>query len=154
MNKNKTLQIILIWISLIIVAVLGSIFVNLGMDWFMNLNKPNEWIPNILIPIVWTVIYLTFAIVLSIWANKEKLPKNIIILLIINGILNILWCLIFFTLNQLFLGNIAIILNLIFGFKLLFDINRENSLYAWILAIYPTWLSIATTLNLAVWILN
>ena len=154
MNKNKTLQIILIWISLIIVAVLGSIFVNLGMDWFMNLNKPNEWIPNILIPIVWTVIYLTFAIVLSIWANKEKLPKNIIILLIINGILNILWCLIFFTLNQLLLGNIAIILNLIFGFKLLFDINRENSLYAWILVIYPTWLSIATTLNLAVWILN
>lgn len=154
MNKNKTLQTILIWISLIIVAVLGSIFVNLGMDWFMNLNKPNEWIPNILIPIVWTVIYLTFAIVLSIWANKEKLPKNIIILLIINGILNILWCLIFFTLNQLLLGNIAIILNLIFGFKLLFDINRENSLYAWILVIYPTWLSIATTLNLAVWILN
>lgn len=154
MNKNKTLQIILIWISLIIVAVLGSIFVNLGMDWFMNLNKPNEWIPNILIPIVWTVIYLTFAIVLSIWTNKGKLLKNIIILLIINGILNILWCLIFFTLNQLFLGNIAIILNLIFGFKLLFDINRENSIYAWILAIYPTWLSIATTLNLAVWILN
>ena len=154
MNKNKTLQIILIWISLIIVAVLGSIFVNLGMDWFMNLNKPNEWIPNILIPIVWTVIYLTFAIVLSIWANKENLPKNIIILLIINGILNILWCLLFFTLNLLFVGNIAIILNLIFGYKLLFDINRENSIYAWILAIYPTWLSIATTLNLALWILN
>jgi len=154
MNKNKTLQIILIWISLIIVAVLGSIFVNLGMDWFNSLEKPSEWIPNIVIPIVWTVIYLTFAIVLSIWANKENLPKNIIILLIINGILNILWCLLFFTLNLLFVGNIAIILNLIFGYKLLFDINRENSIYAWILAIYPTWLSIATTLNLAVWILN
>jgi len=152
--RNKTLQIILIWLSIIIVAVLGSIFVNLGMEWFMSLEKPSEWIPNIVIPIVWTVIYLTFAIVLSIWANKEKLPRNIIILLIINGILNVLWCLIFFTFNQLFLGNIAIILNLIFGLKLLFDINRENSLYAWILAIYPTWLSIATTLNLAVWILN
>jgi len=152
--RNKTLQIILIWISLIIVAVLGSIFVNLGMDWFNSLEKPSEWIPNIVIPIVWTVIYLTFAIVLSIWANKENLPKNIIILLIINGILNILWCLLFFTLNLLFVGNIAIILNLIFGYKLLFDINRENSIYAWILAIYPTWLSIATTLNLAVWILN
>lgn len=154
MNKNKTLQIILIWISLIIVAVLGSIFVNLGMDWFNSLEKPSEWIPNIVIPIVWTVIYLTFAIVLSIWANKENLPKNIIILLIINGILNILWCLLFFTLNLLFVGNIAIILNLIFGYKLLFDINREKPLYVWILAIYPTWLSIATTLNLALWILN
>ena len=154
MNKNKTLQIILIWISLIIVAVLGSIFVNLGMDWFNSLEKPSEWIPNIVIPIVWTIIYLTFAIILSILANKENLPKNIIILLIINGILNILWCLLFFTLNLLFVGNIAIILNLIFGYKLLFDINRENSIYAWILAIYPTWLSIATTLNLALWILN
>ena len=152
--RNKTLHIILIWVSIIIVAILGSIFVNLGMDWFNSLEKPSEWIPNIVIPIVWTIIYITFAIILSIWANKTKIPKSIIILLILNGILNILWCLLFFTLNLLFIGNIAIILNLIFGYKLLFDINRENPLYAWILSIYPTWLSIATTLNLALWILN
>ena len=64
--RNKTLHIILIWVSIIIVAILGSIFVNLGMDWFNSLEKPSEWIPNIVIPIVWTIIYLTFSIILSI----------------------------------------------------------------------------------------
>ena len=152
--RNKTLEIILIWLSIIIVAVLGSIFVNLGMDWFNSLNKPSEWIPNIIIPIVWTIIYLTYAIYLTIWRNNSPIPAKTYILLIANGILNILWCLFFFTLNLLFVGNIFIILNLIFGFLLLYDITKQNLKFSFILGIYPIWLSIATSLNLSLWILN
>ncbi|MBQ3047525.1 MAG: tryptophan-rich sensory protein, partial [Clostridia bacterium] len=55
--KNKTFQIILSFILIIIVAVLGSIFVNIGMPFFNSLTKPSQWISNILIPIVWTIIY-------------------------------------------------------------------------------------------------
>ncbi len=40
----------------ILVAVLGSVFVFLGMDRFSALVKPEQWISNIMIPIVWTVI--------------------------------------------------------------------------------------------------
>lgn len=135
-------------------AVLGSVFVNLGMDWFNGLNKPSQWIPNWVIPVVWTVIYIAFAVVLLIWTNKESLNKTTIGLLIANGVLNVLWCLVFFTLKQTFLGNIIIILNLIAGVLLWINIFNQKRHYSYWLSIYPIWLSIATTLNLALWILN
>ena len=150
-NNYKWLYVVL---PILFVAVLGSIFVNLGMEWFNNLNKPMQWIPSIVIPIVWTIIYLTFSIIFVVWINKEKLQKNTKILLIINGVLNVFWCLIFFTFNQTFLGSIIIILNLIAGFLLFLHIFKNNKKYGLILFIYPIWISIATSLNMALWILN
>lgn len=152
--KNNILRIISVVAPIVLVAVLGSVFVNLGMDWFNGLDKPMQWIPNWVIPVVWTIIYITFAVVLLRWTNKESLNKSTIALLVVNGILNILWCLVFFTLKLTFLGNIVIILNLIAGVALWINIFLQKKVYAYILSIYPIWLSIATTLNLALWILN
>lgn len=152
--KNNILRIVSVVAPIILVAVLGSIFVNLGMDWFDSLTKPTQWIPNWIIPVVWTAIYLAFAVVLLIWSGKEEIPTNTKVFLIINGILNILWCLVFFTLKLTFVGNIVIILNLIAGIVLWVNIFLQKRVYAYWLSSYPIWLSIASTLNLAVWILN
>jgi len=154
MKTNNFIKIIIIIISIAIVAILGSVFVNMGMDWFNSLVTPSQWIPNIVIPIVWSVIYITFAIVLSVWVSRSPIPKSIVASLIINGILNILWCLIFFTLNLTFAGNIIIVLNLIAGIVLFIQIFNYKQIYAYFTGIYPVWLSLATTLNLALWILN
>ena len=153
-KTNKTSKIIIIIISIIAVATLGSIFVNIGMDWFNLLSKPIQWIPNIVIPIVWTIIYVIFGIVLSVWVSKENISTKTIVWLIINGVLNVLWCLIFFTLHQTFGGNIIIILNLIAGIVLFINIYKSSKIYSLLTTIYPIWLSIATSLNLALWILN
>lgn len=152
--KNNVLRWIAIILPILAVAGLGTLFVNLGMDWFNALNKPSQWIPNFVIPVVWTIIYLTFIVILLIWSSKEKIPQSVITLLIANGILNVLWCLIFFTLQQTFLGNAFIIFNLIAGFWLIFEIKKYKPTYAMILLTYPIWLSLATTLNNALWILN
>lgn len=154
MKTNNFIKIITIIGSIAVVAILGSIFVNLGMDWFNSLIRPSQWIPNIIIPIVWTIIYSVFAIVLSVWVSKDNIPTPIIINLIVNGTINILWCLLFFTLQLTFVGNIAIVLNLIAGFVLFIQIFKTKRLYSYFIAIYPLWLSLATTLNLALWILN
>lgn len=154
MKRNLIQSILVSFVPVIIVAVLGSIFVNIGMPWFESLIKPSQWIPNIVIPIVWTLIYLLASIVIFLWVRNGKMPKGIVILFIINGVLNILWCLLFFTLRLTFVGQIAIILNLIFSFYLLLEIKKESGLYYYMLTLYPIWLSIATTLNLAIWILN
>jgi len=148
---NKFLKIVL---PIIVVAGLGSIFVMLGMDWFVKLNKPSQWVPDFVIPIMWTIIYISFAIILWRWTDKAKLTSKTKVLLIINGVLNILWCLLFFTLKQTLGGNIAIILNLIFAILLWIDINKQEKIYSYILSIYPIWLCLATTLNTAIWILN
>jgi len=150
MKKN----IITIVVSIVLVAVLGTIFTQIGMGWFNTLQKPTEWIPSFIIPIVWTVIYLLFAYVLIKWQKRQPISKENIVLLVINGILNILWCLTFFTLNQLFLGNVVIVINALFGIRLYLEICKDDAMNGLIISIYPIWLCIATTLNLALWILN
>lgn len=153
-EKQKVTNIIISLVAIIIVAVMGSIFVNMGMSWFESLVKPSEWIPSFVVPIVWTIIYLTFATVLFLWQKKESLPKNIIILLIINGFLNVLWCLVFYTLNQLFLGNVIIVINSLLAITLIYQISKTEKIYSCFLSIFPIWVCIATTLNLSLWILN
>jgi len=153
-SRRKIIQIIIVILSILAVAVLGSLFVNLGIDWFNGLQKPSQWIPNILIPIMWTIIYITFGVVFTIWIIRSGIPTNIIVWLIINGVLNIFWCLVFFTLHLTLIGNFVIILNLIAGYTLLIQIIKSNQLYGMIISIYPIWLSLATSLNLALWILN
>ncbi|MBE5736035.1 MAG: tryptophan-rich sensory protein [Clostridiales bacterium] len=153
-TKSQTKQIILIILGIIVVAGLGSLFVNLGMDWFGTLDRPTQWVPDIVIPIMWTIIYIIFGVILSRWVIKSSVPTSVYVWLIINGVLNVLWCLVFFTLKQTLGGNIIIVLNLIAGFMLWIEINKREPVYSYIIAIYPIWLSLATTLNTALWILN
>lgn len=153
-NKSKILSYAIIIASLLVVAILGSVFVNLGMEWFNGLVKPSQFVPNFLIPIMWTIIYIIFAVVLCMWVSKIKLPTETLVLLIINGVLNILWCLVFFTFNLTFLGLVAIILLLIVSWMLILNIKKYNKIYYYLTLIYPVWVSIATTLNIALWVLN
>ena len=152
--KNKDLHITILIVSILLTAILGSIFVYIGMPWYLSLNIPSMWVPNILIPIVWTIIYILFAVIVSILLDKNMVNYKTTILLIINAVLNVIWCLIFFTLQNTLIGLIIIITNLIFGFLLIKNIISLKKLYGYILSIYPLWLCIATCLNLAIWILN
>ena len=153
-NFNLIKNILLSFGIVLLVAGLGTLFTQLGMPWFDSLTKPSEWVPDYIIPVVWTVIYLCVAVVLFLWAQNPGVPNQVVVLFVINGILNVLWCLLFFTLNSLILGIIAILLNLVFAIYLLMSVEKYRPIYARALLIYPVWLLIATSLNMAVWILN
>ena len=153
-NTNLLKNILLSFGIVILVAGLGTLFSQMGMAWFDALNKPTEWAPNFIFPLAWTLIYLCVAIVLFFWSQNEGVPNQVVVLFVINGVLNVLWCLVFFTLNSLFLGLVFILLNLVFAIYLLMSIEKYRPLYARALLVYPVWLLLATTLNIAVWILN
>ena len=153
MDKKK-LNIIISISAIVVVAVLGTVFVNLGMDWYVSLDKPIQFVPSFLIPIVWTVIYIVFAIVLCLLSNNAVFNAKTITLLTISGILNIIWCLLFFALNLTFWGLVSIVLLLISSYLVVLDLLKYNKFYVYFTIIYPIWVSIATTLNIALWILN
>ena len=154
MKRENFIGYLISVLSVVLVAALGWVFVDLGMSWFDGLRKPSEWIPNIVIPLMWTFIYSVSIFYLIHLVRKEKDNKKVICLLIVNGVLNVLWCLVFFAMNSLLGGLIVIILNLIASVLLLREICKTSELFSYILTVYPIWLSIATCLNLAVWILN
>lgn len=153
MNKTLRNQIIST-LSIVVVAGLGSLFVGLGMEWFSALVKPSQWIPNFVIPVVWSVIYILFVVALWMLLKQDKVDKTTTAFLVVNGVLNVLWCLLFFALNLTFLGLVVIILNLVFGWFLYCRLQKTENIFARLLLLYPVWLSVATTLNLAMWILN
>ena len=152
--KSNLFNILIIIISVVLVAVLGTVFTGLGMTWYQSLLKPSQWVPSFVFPIVWTLIYGLSIFLLIVWQKNEVLDNKTIILFAINGFLNVLWCLVFFTLHAILLGNIVIILNLIFAFYLFNHLQKNNKPLSILLAIYPFWLCLATTLNTAIWILN
>ena len=109
--KNKNLYNFILSFGLtFLVAGLGSIFVQIGMNNFNNLIKPNEWIPNFIIPIVWTIIYVISAVIIYMLLSKNLMTKKLSWLFGLNGLLNVIWCLVFFALGQKFLGLITIMI--------------------------------------------
>lgn len=151
---SKSVKIFWAVAGIVLVAGLGSIFVNIGIGWFGNLNKPSQFVPNWAIPVIWTIIYILAGVVLINLIKNEKFSRNLRILFIINGTLNVLWCLVFFALKQTQLGNIIIVINAYFACYLIYALQKTNKLYAAILTIYPIWVCIASTLNTCLWILN
>ena len=153
-KSQRILSYLIIIASILGGAGLGRLFVNLGMDWFENLRKPTEFVPSFVIPIVWTVVYIIFVVVLCLWVTNDDFSIKTFVLLIVNAVLNVLWCLLFFTLNSTLLGIISIVLLLISAWLLVNEIYKYKKLYGYLTLIYPVWASIATCLNLALWILN
>lgn len=135
-------------------AGVGGLFVSMGMDWYNTLTTPSQTVPNIAFSIVWSIIYITAIVVLCLWTTKDVLPKKVFAWFIINGVLNVLWCLVFFTFNQTLIGVLIIILNLISSIFLWLFIYKQKPIYSYFLSLYPIWICFATALNLSSWILN
>ena len=154
MQKDFVKDIFLSFAPVALVAGLGSLFSQMGMEWYDQLQKPDQWLPNFVIPLIWSVIYVVGAIIIFRLLQTKRMETSLATLFIINGVLNVLWCLVFFTLRQRFLAMIIITTNAIFAWLLLGGIFKRNKLFAGLLLIYPIWLNIATTLNLATWTLN
>ena len=151
---KKNLKYIYSIVPVAMVAVLGSVFVGMGMEWYKSLRRPSVWIPDPVIPIMWSIIYLLVVILLIKLMGRNKLSKENKVWFIANGILNVLWCLVFFTFKQLLLGQVIIVINLVAAYILVYKMLEIKKMYGYSLMIYPLWISVATSLNLILWTLN
>lgn len=151
---SNNMKYFLTALGIVTVAALGSVFTALGQDWYAALARPSEWPPDYLFPIVWSAVYILsfFTFFLRIKDGGEL--KRLYGIGIANGILNVLWCLSFFTLHIPLLGLFVIILNLAAALAFVREIYGTNRMWAYVMSVYPEWVSLATALNLAIWILN
>lgn len=137
-------------------GLVGSIFTFSAIpNWYMYLNKPVFNPPNWIFGPVWTILYLLMGISLFIILNsKSKLKTKALKVFFIQLLLNTLWSIIFFGLQNPLFGLFEIIILLVFIILSIYYFYKINKKAAYLLVPYLLWVSFASFLNLFIVLLN
>ena len=124
-------------------------------EWYNKLNKSIITPPDYVFPIVWSILYITIFIsfLIIIYYTGFSYQKAIIFFTI-QMVLNLLWTPIFFKLRNIRLSLIIIILMWIFILLTILEFLKINKYAGLILVPYLLWVSLATYLNVYIYINN
>lgn len=141
-----------------LVGLAGTPFtVNAIPTWYASLEKPFFSPPNWLFGPVWTVLYLLMGISFYlVWKqgfkNKREIKARNFFLAQLG--LNFLWTPVFFGLKSPFLGLIVIVSLWVMILKTIQEFYPLSKWSAYLLLPYLLWVSFASLLNGAIFILN
>jgi tryptophan-rich sensory protein len=138
-------------------GAIGSLatFQNIA-GWYLALNKPFFTPPNWAFGPVWLTLYLLMGIAFFMVWNKglNKKTRPALQIFGIQLALNTLWSIVFFGFQSIFAGLVVIVLlwlAILWTMARFWKISRPAG---WLLVPYIVWVTIATALNAAVWLLN
>ena len=142
----------LIPLTTIVVAVLGSLLTDAGMQWYnTELIKPELTPPAIAFPIAWTTIFtLTTISALIFWNKSDKkapLTTWIALLFLLNAVLNVLWTFLFFYSQAVTEALIEMLLLEATVLALIFLIWKISKTASLLLLPYFIWVGFATYLT-------
>lgn len=124
--------------------------------WYSTLNKPFFNPPNFIFAPVWTTLYILMGISLYlVIVSKSKKDKILSYKYFFTQlILNTLWSIIFFGMQNPTLAFVEIIILWIFIYKTICEFKKINTTASYLLYPYLAWVSFASLLNLAIVVLN
>lgn len=154
----KIIRLLLSLMLCYLVAFLGSAATFSAIPtWYVTLQKPFFNPPNQIFGPVWTLLYILIGIAFFlIWekgfkTKKAQKARNVFFLQL--G-LNFLWSFVFFSLHSIFFALVVIIalwISILWTIRLFWGISpRAGNL----LVPYLCWVSFATLLNAAIFLLN
>lgn len=141
----------------IFTALSGSLLTSGGMGWYKTINLPEIAPAGSFIGSVWTIIFILSAWSVIIFWNKREDNKNtkiIITLFIVNALLNIFWCFLFFGVHLIGWSIIEMILLNLVNLSLIILLWKKYLFSAMLLTPYFIWVSFATYLAYSIWKLN
>lgn len=133
----------------IIVSIITSNNFNLK-----ELNQPPLTPPNILFPIVWTILYFLIGISYYLYKKNTYTEKIEIIIYYTQLLVNALWSIIFFTLKLRFFSIIWILILVILIYTLITLFLQKYKPSAYLLIPYLIWCLFATYLTVGIYLLN
>ena len=124
--------------------------------WYPTLEKPAFNPPNYLFGPVWTVLYLLMGISLYLIVRQPASHKRTkaLTMFSVQLILNFWWSILFFRFHLIGVALADIILLLIFIVLMIQSFFKVNNTAAHLQWPYLAWVSFATALNMAIWVLN
>ena len=138
------------------VAILGGLATEIG-PWYRALHKPAFQPPDWAFGPAWTVIYALTALAgVLAWHAMPPLRAwaRILALFAINGVLNVLWSVLFFSLHRPDWALAEVVPFWLSILALIVAIAPYARRAAWLLAPYLLWVAFAGVLNYAVVRLN
>ena len=141
------------------VAFIGSWFTSQGImsGWYDSVSKPLGMLPGPVFGVAWTLIFILCGVsIISFWKKRFQLRSwfLVLVLFVLNGILNIGWTVLFFSLHWIGAAAIdagALELTILAVMALLW---RRERMAAYLLIPYAVWALFAIYLNTSVWMLN
>ena len=140
---------------LVCTFLIGNLFVFsvvINMDKYNSLIKPFQ-IPNIIFPIVWTILFILMSI--SFYLITQKVDdKKYLYIYLAQLIVNSLWTLIFFGLGKYLFAFIWLIVLIILIIIMMIKYYPINKISFILLIPYLVWVIFAGYLNYMIYILN
>ena len=138
MKKNDYKKLILyIAIPLLLGGIVGFITSKESTNY-------NGIVDGWVFPIVWSILYILMGISSYIVRNNKKLMS----IYKVNLVINLLWPIIFFTLNFKVFGFFWILLLILVVGYMMYKFYNKNKISAYLLIPYLLWLIFASILNL------
>ena len=140
------------------VGGLSALMTSGSMDIYSEIVRPPLSPPAILFPIVWTVLFILMGISAAmIYCTKTATIRERNSALLTYGlslIFNFFWSIIFFNFRWFFVSFIWILVLLYLILRTIMKYYKINSLAAYLQIPYLLWVSFATYLTFAIWLLN
>jgi tryptophan-rich sensory protein len=158
LDWNKVIILIVSIVACFIAGGIGSLFTFKAIPtWYPGLRKPPYTPPNWAFGPVWTTLYLLMGIsVFIVWQQGLETSSTILgfVLFWIQLLINALWSLIFFGLKSKGGGVVTIVILWFLILATIITFFRVSSWSGALLVPYIVWVSIASYLNIGVWVLN
>ena len=161
MKNTRIINSIKLVVSLVVcqcAGIIGSLFTSPAIPtWYASLQKPVFTPPNWLFAPAWITLYLLMGIAaFLVWrvGLETRRVKIALIIFLVQLVLNSLWSIAFFGMQSPLYGIIVIIILWLMILLTIFRFAGISATAAWLLVPYILWVSFASALNIAIWILN
>lgn len=157
MTKKLSRILIAVGICLIVGSISGGSTASSLTDWFATLEKPVFNPPGWIFGPVWTILYIMMGIAAGrVWAMGMDTPgvKRALSIFGIQLLLNFMWSIIFFGLQEIAWALVDIVLlwvMIILTMRAFKPLDKTAYLLLWP---YLLWVSFATVLNASILYLN
>ena len=148
---------ILTYIKSILVPLLIGGFVGLVTSKYVDYNtliQPIFAPPSILFPIVWTILYTLMGISYGILKSNSLTNDKINIIYYTQLFVNALWSFFFFVFEWRLFAFFWILLLIVLVILMIIEFYKKNKVAGLLQIPYLLWISFASVLNLAVYLLN
>ncbi|PWM98524.1 MAG: tryptophan-rich sensory protein [Massilioclostridium sp.] len=157
MKKTTKIYLFSIVFTLLVGGISGLLIRDGINAYDANIIKPPLTPPNLVFPIVWSILYLLMGIgiarILTI-DGPQRLKTRTLLVYIAQLFFNFCWSLIFFNAQAFLFAFIWLVILWILILIMIWLFAKQSKWAAWLQLPYLIWVSFAGYLNLGVWILN